>query len=223
MSSRPTTLIAICIALASLAGCGMPRSLPAVRDAGDLAYSRGDFATASQHYEEYVLRKPGDAEVEALYARTLLQLGRADEAIEHAIIAYDQFPNRSDFADILAETYFASGKTEQLSRFLRGNVEGRGTVDDYLRLGRFTARMGDADGAELALQTAAQVDQGRSVGPQLALADFYRSIGAREKEKQRLRMVLGIDVNHPDANRRLREMGEITGPTLALPPAERGR
>lgn len=204
-----------------LSACDAPRALPSVRAAGDRAFNAGDYQEAAKHYEEFVLRKPGDAAVENDYAVTLIKVGQPAKAIEHATIAYDQQPNNPVFADTLGEAYFQAGKTEQLTRWLRGNTEGRGSVADYIRQGKFAARMGDADGAELSLLTAAKLDQGKTVAPQLALAELYKSLGDKKSEVKRLRMALYLEPNSLEIGKRLRELGEIPGPTLALPPAER--
>lgn len=217
----PTRLALASLTLIALVGCNAPRSLPSVREAGDRAFNQSDYQAAATHYEEYVLRKPGEPAAEAQFARTLLQLGDSQRAIGYAQAAYDAQPNNADYSDLLAESYLASGQTDQMYTFLRGNTEGRGSVSDFIRLGRFTAKAGDADGAEQALLTAARIDGGKSQAPQLALADFYKSIGDKASEKKRLRMALSFDVTSAPINARLRELGEIPGPSLALTPAER--
>jgi hypothetical protein len=80
--------------------------------------------------------------------------------------------------------------------------------------------MGDADGAEHALLTAAKIDGGKTAAPQIALADFYRSIGDKKAEIVRLRNALYLDPKNPEIPKRLRELGEIPGPSLAMPPEE---
>lgn len=216
-----TTLVLSTLLLAGLAGCNAPRSLPAVREAGDRSFNQNDFQSAATHYEEYVLRKPGDPAVEAQFARTLLQVGDAPRAIGYARTAYDAQPNNGEYADLLAQSYLEAGQADEMYSFLRGNTEGRGSVADYIRLGKFTARAGDADGAEQAFLVAARLDGGQTVAPQLALADFYKSIGDKASEKKRLRMALSFDVTSQPINQRLRELGEVPGPSLALTPAER--
>jgi tetratricopeptide (TPR) repeat protein len=206
--------------LAALAGCSPNKPLPVLREHGESAYASGNYAEAVKNYEEFVGRKPGDAAVECEYAKALIKNGQASKAIEHAQIAYDQQPNSEEYGDTLAEAYMASGRTDELFKFLRGNTEGRGTVSDYIRLGKFMARQGDADGAELALVTAARLDQGRNIGPQVALADFYKSINDKSSEKKRLRMALYLDPESKVIADRLRALGEIPGPSLRLRPDE---
>jgi predicted Zn-dependent protease len=201
-----------------LAGCTSQRPLPMVKEMGDRAFQKGDFETANKDYAEYVDRKPGEASVQLSYAKTLLILKQPAKAVEHASIAYDQYPENEDYIETRAQALLESGKTDELYQFLRGLAEGRGKPSDYIRLGRYAAKLGDADGAEHALQTAAKLDGGKTVAPQLALADFYKTLGDKKSEIRRLRMALYLDKTNPDITKRLRELGEIPGPSLALPP-----
>jgi len=191
-----------------------------VREQGDKAYERGDYATACNDYREYVERKPGEPDVQNMYAKSLIKTNQPIPAVEHATIAYDQRPTNEDYINTRAEALFQAGKTDELYRFLRGLTEARGLPSDYIRLGQYTARMGDADGAEHALLTAAKIDGGKTAAPQIALADFYRSIGDKKAEIVRLRNALYLDPKNPEIPKRLRELGEIPGPSLAMPPEE---
>jgi len=209
-----------CLVLAAfLTGCAQ-RSLPAVRESGDRAFNKGDFASAAVDYKEYTERKPGEAAVQLQYAKTLLKLDEPVPAVEHASIAYDQHPTDEDYIETRAQALFEAKKTEELDRFLRGLCQGHGQPSDYIRLGRYSQKMGDADSAQTAFKTAARVDGGKSMAPQMALADFYRSINDKENEMQRLRMCYYLDPKDPKISQRIRDLGEIPGPSLALPPAE---
>jgi tetratricopeptide (TPR) repeat protein len=205
----------------SLAGCTATRPLPVVREHGDRAFRTGDFAKARSDYEEFTTRKPGEAEVHRRLADSLLQLNQPFDALTHAQQAFDLRPGEEEYIETYSEALLATGKTDYLHRFLRGLAQDRGGVSDWIRLGRFAARMGDPDGAEAALTTAATMDKGQTAAPQLALADFYRSIGEPAKEKQRLCMALYLDPKNATIAERLRALGEIPGPSLAITPAER--
>jgi predicted Zn-dependent protease len=208
------------IGMAMLTGCNAPRPLPTVREHGDRAFRHGDYAKAQADYREYSQRKPGEAEVELRLAQTLLELNQPHQALSHAQQAYDLKPGEDEYIETFAAAMFAAQKTDQLHRFLRNTAQDRGQPGDYIRLGRYAQKSGDADGAEHALQTAARLDGGRTLQPQLALANFYREIGDTAHEKQRLRMALFLDAKNAEVLQRLREMGEIPGPSFALVPAE---
>jgi predicted Zn-dependent protease len=220
MHARAIRVLAGGLVVAVLFGCNTPRPLPTVQEQGDRAFRDGNYAMAREEYKEYSTRKPGEAAVELQLARTYLELGDPQEALFHAQQAYDLRPGDDEYIETYAQALLAAGRTDQVHRFLRNMAQDRGRVGDYIRLGRFAAKMGDADGAEHALTTAAVMDRGRTAEPQLALADFYRSIGDGEHEKERLRMALYVDPQNADVMQRLRAMGEIPGPSLALRPAE---
>src|SRR5205823_861758 len=83
-----------------------------------------------------------------------------------------------------------AGGREDAFRLLRSVADGRGLPADHIRLGRFLALAGDADGAEHSLKQAARIDGGKTIEPQMALADFYHQIGDKQSELKRLRMAL---------------------------------
>ena len=89
-----------------------------------------------------------------------------------------------------------------------------------LRLGQFASRVGHADEALTALKTAARLDAGKSVEPQLALASFYGSVNDKPNEIRRLRMASWIAPANIQAAARLRALGEIPGPSQAIQPEE---
>lgn len=220
LMTRMSRLAAVATAALILAGCNMPRPLPSVWESGDRAFSRGDFEKASADYGEYLDRKPGEARVQLRMAETLLELGRPEEAVEWATIAYDQRPGDEQFIEVRARALFEAGHTDELHTFLRTLAQDRNRVGDFIRLGQYTARLGDPDGAEHALLMAARIDGGTTLWPQVALADFYESIGDTENAKRRLRMALFFDTTNREINARLRAMGEIPGPSFAIRPDE---
>jgi len=204
-----------------LGGCARDeRALSMVRADAATAYSLGQFEEARALYQQWVNRQPGNPEAKYHLARTLLELNRPREARELMEVARDVRPAEEKYTALLAEAMFQGGATDDLFRLLRGEVERRGRVGDYSRLGEYASRVGAVDEAEAAFLRAAQVDSGRTVPPQLDLANFYRQVGDLNNERRRLRMVIYIEPGHPEASDRLRAMGEIPGPTLALVPEE---
>lgn len=212
--------LAVSLAAPFLAGCNTQRPLPMVKEDGDKAFARGEFDKAAADYKEYVERKPGDPAVQNMYAQTLLALKQPVPAVEHATIAFDQRPTDETYIETRALALFEAGKTDELYRFLRGQADSRGLPSDFIRLGNYAAKLGDADGAEHAYLTAAKIDGGKTVAPQLALANFYMSIGDKPSAIKRLRMALYIDPANLTASQKLRELGEIPGPSLAMPPSD---
>lgn len=218
--SRAAATALLAGALLALSACNTQRPLPMVWEMGDRAFDKADFTTAQSEYTEYLERKPGEARVQHRMALTLLELGRAQEAVEWAVVAHDQRPHDERFIDTRARALFEAGRSDDLFAFLRTMTQDRGHVGDYIRLGDYASRMGDPDTAEHALLLAAKIDGGQSIEPQLALADFYASINDTTNAKRRLRMALFLDQANLDIHNRLRAMGEIPGPSLAIFPDE---
>lgn len=212
--------LALALISITLIGCTSTRTLPRVKEVGDRNFRDKNWEAARTDYQEYVDRKPGEAEINAKLARCLVELGRAPEAINPAAAAYDAEPNKPEFIETFALALAESKRTDQLYRLLNGNCEARGSVSDFDRLGRFNLKLGDPDGAERAFKMAAKVDGGRTLEPQMALADFYHTIGDKTNEKRRLRMALSVDPSNPAIYGRLKDLGEIPGPSLQLRPEE---
>jgi len=203
-------------------GCGNERPLNVVKMSGDRAMERGNHEDALGHYSEWVKRDPSNSRARLSYARALRAVGRQAHAREQLWVAYSLDLNNREIFDELTSTLMASGDHDQLIELLRQRTIDRGAFEDYERLSSYLLRLGDPDEAERALLVGARVDGGRSVGPQLALADFYSTIGDRGNELLRLRMAHYLDPQNEVIARRIRNLGEIPGPTFTLVPTEAG-
>lgn len=202
-----------------VAGCSRP--LSQVRAGANQYYFDGMYADAQPLYQEIVDRRPGDARSNYELGRNLLAMGQVTEARERMILAYNLEPSNETYFEGMADTLAAAGNEDDLFDALEHRIADRGGVDDYIMLGRYAQKIGKADEAERAFLGAAEIDGGESVAPQKALAQFYRSIGDTDAEVRRLRMMLWFDQQDAVVNARLRELGQIPGPTFALPPAGR--
>ena len=225
MTTRPKTRsIIVCLSMTFIAvviaGCASPPSDIMYRRRGDEAFSRGRFEDARISYIKYNEIRPGRADIYYKLGICDARTGRVAEAVQNLRIASDMEPENVAYVEAFARALFDAGEYEDVYALLRWRTEQPGLSGDYIRLGRFAAMMGDADVAELAFKTAAKIDQGLTVAPQLALADFYQSIGDTEQELLRLKMALFIDTNHEQVNGRIRELGFIPGPTFRITPAE---
>jgi tetratricopeptide (TPR) repeat protein len=203
-----------------LAACSSNRSLDYVEKSGDKAYARGDYELARKEYKEYVDRRPGKARVQYALGTAYIALGQPRAAVECFSVAHDLDPANDTYTEAMAEALYTAGDRGRLYEFLRRLTEQPGGVEDYTRLGRYSAKLGDADEAQTALLTAAKIDGGTTIGPQMALADFYAGIQDRSNALTRLRMALYIEPTNPEIAARIRELGEIPGPSYALPPEE---
>ncbi len=217
---RMTPSIVVALASLALTGCGGPRSLMAVRESGENALVRSDYNRALSDFVEYVQRNPGDTKGRYLLGKAYLGLDRYKDAREQLEIAYTGNLENDDVFDALCEALYGDRKNEELFRLLRQRTTDRGSVKDFIRLADFSQRTGDADGAQQALLYAAKLDAGQTVAPQLALADFYASVGNDADALIRLRMAYYINSSNTIVNERLVQRGQTLGPALALPPPE---
>lgn len=229
---RHGLLIAMAGLMVALAGCSERRALTVVRDSGDKAYRFQKYELARSEYEEVVERDPTDWEYRAKLGETLLLMNEPVAAREHLAVAYERLPDCGGLVnegrrlrcerviDDYARAMLASEAFDSLHAVLLERARETQAVEDYLRLGIYDLRAGDADSAERALITAANLDGGANPQPQLALATFYETVGDETQAVRRLRMALYADLENREANDRLRAKGFIPGPTFALPPIE---
>jgi tetratricopeptide (TPR) repeat protein len=192
-----------------------------VRADANYHYFRGEYAAAQPFYQEVVERRAADAEAHYELGRNLLALGRASEAREQMILAYNLEPENEAYFEGMADAYLAAGDEEALFNALEHQIRDRGGVQDYLRFGQYAQKLGQVDEAERALLGAAEIDAGQTPEPQLALADLYRAVGDRENEVRRLRMALWFDPTDAELKERLRALGQVPGPTFVLEPTGR--
>ena len=114
----------------------------------------------------------------------------------------------------------ASGDVAGMQALLLSNAQYSNAPQDWLRLGRHLMMAGDLDEAKQAMLMAARRDQGQSAVYQVSLAELYAKVGDHASAKERYRMALYAEPMNEDVKTALRKMGEIPGPTIAIPPAE---
>jgi tetratricopeptide (TPR) repeat protein len=218
MSRRVLRSALVIGALAILAGCSSERPMHVLKADGEFAYEHGHYDQAKADLGEYVRRRPEAIDVRFELAKAYLASNQPKEAIEQLNVALDVEPLNDSFLDTQAEAMFKAGQRDALTSLLARNAAERGRVTDYLRLGAYSARMGNADEAQQALVTAVKLDGGRSVVPQRALADFYGSLGDRTKQLTHLRNAYAIEPTNEDTLKEIRRLGEVPGPSFASGP-----
>jgi len=211
-------LLASAIVAVTLAACTGQRPLHVVRANAEQAARTGQWDVAEADFAEYVGRRPDATDVRFQLAKAQIAGGKPRQAIEHLTVALDVSPLNDAYLDAQAQAMFAANEREALTALLNRAAAERGRVADYVRLGTYAAQLGNADEAQQALITAAKLDGGTTVRPQLALADFYGSMGATDKQVRRLRMAYSIEPANDDLLKKIREVGEIPGPTFGIPP-----
>jgi tetratricopeptide (TPR) repeat protein len=206
---------------AATARPGAYRPVPTVMESGENAMRARDYDKARAEFAEVVDRDPGNPDARYGLGRAYLELGKPAEAREQMEVALAAEVENQDFYAGLCKALYEDKKLDELFRLLRQRTADRGSVSDFMTLGFYSRLTGDADEAHNALLTAARLDQGKSVAPQLALADFYESINNVPEASRRLRMAYYIDSANAEVNRRLVAFGHRLAPGLGLKPLER--
>lgn len=216
--SRFLSIVALVLGALALGGCQAQRNLDLVREMGNRNYALENYPAALADYQEYVTRKPDGVDVRYSLAMTEMKLGEPQKAREQFYQCLAVHPDNEQYAQGLAEALLACNEREELITFLTREARDRGRPGDYERLGRYQFQLGNVDEAKLALITAAKLEGVKSIKPQMELADLYRSLGDRENELKRLRMALYIEPRNQEIQKRIRELGEVPGPSFVLRP-----
>jgi predicted Zn-dependent protease len=201
------------------AGCAQ-RGLVAVRDSGDEHFKYGEYDAALKDYQEYIDRRPGNAHVHEMLGNTYLKLNETGLACEQLKLAHTLRMEDDEIFASLCEGLYADKKYDDLNRLLRERTIDRGRMQDWALLAKYSERLGDRDEAQRAWLTAAKVDGGRSVVPQLGLARLYKSVGDLGRARTRAAMAYYCDPTNGEVAALARELGEVPGPTFGVPPIE---
>lgn len=206
------------LSLALLTACTSHRPAETIRKSADRCFDLGDWDGAASEYEQIVLRYPGDWQAQHKLGLARLKLGEANKARSALEVAHSRRPNNVEVADALAEAMFQQGRENELFAFLRERAESTQSVHAYLRLARYSIALNDPDSAQLALDTAIAVEIEPTVEPYIQAAAFAQRLGDLDTALRRLRQAYGINPYDERVKQRLRELGEVPGPTIALPP-----
>jgi tetratricopeptide (TPR) repeat protein len=216
---RPIVALILMLPLMLFAvGCEMQRPVETIRDRADFLYERERYAEAASEYAEIADRYPGDWRAQYRLGLTRMELNDLTAARRALELAHSLRPGDDDIAEALAEVMFRQDDEQHLYAFLRQRAESTQTVKDYRRLAHYALLMGDPDSARTAIRTAIRLDGGQTVEPYLDAANLAEHIGDIDEAVLRLRQALYINPRHELVNARLRDLGEIPGPTFALPP-----
>lgn len=208
--------------VASLAGCNtQQRTLPAIRVSGEHALQHNDTERAFADFREYTERDPGSSYGHLMLGKTYLAKEMPAHAREQFELAYTNDPNNPDVVESLAEAMYQDREYDDLFRFLRQRTTDRNAVTDYLILGKYSRLTGDSDAALTALQTAASMDRGRTVRPQLELAEFYEAVGKPGEAARRARMAYFIQRDDARVKALLTRLRVPINSITGLVPAER--
>lgn len=188
---------------------------------GDRAMREGYPSEAVEPYQDWVARQPQRALAQHSLGKALYESGRVSEAVTPLTVASDLEPANEEYFADMARAMREAGREASLISTLRANAAEKGRLTDWLRLGRNLMELGLMDEAHQAFTTAASIDAGRTVEPQLAFADLYHRLDRPAEELRRLRMAYYINPRDERVTQRLAGLDVVPGPSLALPPEER--
>ncbi len=217
MISRMRSLAAMILLGSVLNGCGV-RPVETIRHSGDFRFEHGDYAGAAQEYGEIIERHPGDWLAHYRLGLCRLEMEQPGQARQALEVAWALQPRDSGIVDALAEAMYQQGDDAGLFRFVKERADLSQTVEAYLRLARYCVELGDPDSAREAFLAAIALDEGRTVEPYLEAASLAQRLGDLDGALRRLRQAYGVNPLDGRVNQRLRELGEVPGPTVALPP-----
>lgn len=214
---RALTAASLTVATVLLTAC---KTVPVeqLRESADFYYTTGNYEQAAHDYGKIVEHNPGDWEAQYGLGRADLKLQKYADARRALEQAAALKPTNSDVADALAEAMYRQGDKNQLYAFLRERAQATQSVDVYLQLSEYALGMGDADSAMTAAETAIFIDEGRSTEPYLQAYAVSERIGDMDLAVRRLRQAYGINPEDRRVVVLLDDLGEVRGPTLALPP-----
>ncbi len=214
-------LAAAALAVAASVGCQTtepPPSANALRTRGAFYVENEQYDLAFEEYRQLADRFPGDADAQQNLGIAALEINRLDEARRALEIAHVLDPENIDTADALAEVLLRQNDDDRLYVFLREQAESAQTTYAYLRWSNYARRLGDADTARLAIETAIELDDTNAVEPYHHAAALAIQVQDRARAWRRLRQAYGLDPRNPDTIAMIRQIGEIPGPSIALPP-----
>lgn len=205
--------------LLTISGCVTNTTL---RQDGIIFYNRGDYAQARDHFDRATAMASNDYRSYYWLGKTELALDNpvaAQIALERALAIRSGDPLITpDILDALAEAYYQQGRYDNLAAFLQSATDDYGASRDFLRQGQYLAKAGDVDAARTALRKAAYFAAPGDAQPYLVIADFYRDLNDRANELVALRYAYWVNPGHRGLADRIRALGTVPGPTVALEP-----
>ena len=201
------------------AGC---ETATMMREKGQTALRDGDYALARQELQRAENARPNDLRTQYYLGTAHLRLGeyrRAQSALERALtLSRHQEPWRSRVLDRLAEAMYERGQHERLALMLEDAAAETGAARDYVRLGKWQARMDNIDAAGEAFGQAMDLAGDDEVEPYLEAAIFYESVNEMNRAISALRYAHWIDPRHREVQERLRRHGVVPGPAAGERP-----
>jgi tetratricopeptide (TPR) repeat protein len=185
---------------------------------GDHEFKWGRYESAAVFYKRILDREPGNPKALEMYGRCMLKLDRPADAANAFLAGTAHRPGDRSLLFLLARAEFASGSYDRSFQLVRTWAIDNEDSEAWLLLASFALELDDPDNARDAIERAIELDATGSAAAYLAAADLAERLGDTDLALRRLRQAYGIEVENDEIADRLREYGEIPGPTVVLPP-----
>ena len=185
---------------------------------GDLAYRYNRYEEAADYYKQVLDREPGNQQALVSYGKTMMKLGEPAKAASAFHTAAMADPDDADLVYMLAKAEVESGQYDRAFRLLQTRGSDNADPKAWILLAEYALQLDDPDTAATAIHRAIDIDGEKSAEPYLKAADLAERLGNDNEALRRLRQAYGRDPNNEQVEKRLREYGEIPGPSIALEP-----
>jgi tetratricopeptide (TPR) repeat protein len=185
---------------------------------GQHAERYGRYEEAADYYQQVLARAPGNQRALVSYGTTMLELdepAKAAIAFNTAVLAE---PGKAELVYLLARAEVENGKYDDAFGLLRTYASDNNDATAWMLLAEYALQLDDPDTASQAIARAIELVGDNSATPYLKAADLAERLGNEAEALRRLRQAYGRDPGNDDVDRRLREYGEIPGPSIALEP-----
>ena len=228
MKSPVRTVLLAVLATITLYGAGCQTTDEMVQNTpthllmrkGEHAERYGRYEEAADYFSQVLQRAPGNQKALLQYGTVMLRLDepvKARSAFHTAAIAE---PGNADVVYLLARAEVESGQYDDAFRLLRTYGIDNNDATAWTLLAEYALQLDDPDTAQQAIGQAIQLVGDTSASPYLVAADLAERLGNDAEALRRLRQAYACDPSNTDTDRRLREYGEIPGPSIALEPGD---
>lgn len=200
-----------------LSGCAMKPTSTTLRERAQDALWQERWEDAESYYTELAKQSPQDWRIQYGLGTSAMHTGDLSIARQAMEIAHTLRPQNRQIAIDLAEVMYLQDDRNGLFQFLRDRAEARNDSDDWLLLAEYSLMTDDPDSARSCVEQAMIVDDASSVDPYLEAATLSERMGDLDAAIRYLRTAYTIEPTNTHVQDRLRALGLVPGPTLAMP------
>ena len=183
---------------------------------GDHAMRYGRTEEAADYFSRVLDRAPGNIYALTKFGECMLKMGEPGKAAVAFETAVASKPQDSNLVYLLARAEYENGQYDRAFELLRAFALDNDDATAWTLLAEYSLQLDDPDTASHAVQRAIELDGNSTAGPYLTAANLAERLGNDQEALQRLRQAYACEPTNAEVDRRLREYGEIPGPSLTL-------